>query len=88
MRVYGVPLKGDPFIVSGESGSVTLGALMFIMERPELKELRERLGLDRKSQVLLINSEGNTVLITSVGWSGTEVHLAEFFILREELYNP
>ncbi|MCD4685930.1 MAG: diaminopropionate ammonia-lyase [Anaerolineae bacterium] len=60
MRVYGVPLKDDPFIVSGESGAVTLGALMFIMERPELKELRERLGLNRKSQVLLINSEGNT----------------------------
>jgi diaminopropionate ammonia-lyase len=60
MRVYGVPLRGDPFIVSGESGAVTLGALMFIMERPELTELREQLGLDRKSQVLLINSEGNT----------------------------
>ncbi len=60
MRVYGVPLRGDPFIVSGESGAVTLGALMFIMERPELRDLRERLGLDRSSQVLLINSEGNT----------------------------
>ncbi len=60
MRVYGVPLKGDPFIISGESGSVTLGALMFIMERPELKDLRDKLKLDRSSQVLLINSEGNT----------------------------
>lgn len=60
MRVYGVPLRGDPFIVSGESGAVTLGALMFIMERPELAELREKLQLDRNSQVLLVNSEGNT----------------------------
>ena len=60
MRVYGVPLNGDPFIVSGESGAVTLGALMFIMERPELAGLREKLQLDRHSQVLLVNSEGNT----------------------------
>jgi diaminopropionate ammonia-lyase len=60
MRVYGVPLNGDPFIVSGESGAVTLGALMFIMERPELSELRELLQLDRTSQILLVNSEGNT----------------------------
>ncbi len=60
MRVYGAPLKGDPSVVSGESGAVALGSLMFIMERPELKELRERLRLNRESQVLLINSEGNT----------------------------
>jgi diaminopropionate ammonia-lyase len=60
MRVYGVPLNGDPFIVSGESGAVTLGALMFIMERPELAGLREKLQLDRNAQVLLVNSEGNT----------------------------
>lgn len=60
MRVYGVPLRGDPFIVSGESGAVTLGALLFIMERDELADLRELLGLNRDSQVLLVNSEGNT----------------------------
>lgn len=60
MRVYGMPLRGDPLIVSGESGAVTLGALTFIMELPELAELRERLDLNRDSQVLLVNSEGNT----------------------------
>jgi len=60
MRVYGVPLAGDPFIVSGESGAVTLGALLFTMERPEYADLADLLGLNRESQVLLINSEGNT----------------------------
>lgn len=60
MRVYGVPLAGDPFIVSGESGAVTLGALMFTMQRPECEPLRDLLGLGPDSQVLLINSEGNT----------------------------
>lgn len=74
MRVYGVPLAGDPFIVSGESGAVTLGALMFIMERPELAELRQKLKLDRHSQVLLINSEGNTDPnhFRRVVWDGVE----------------
>jgi diaminopropionate ammonia-lyase len=60
MRVYGVPLKGDPVVISGESGAVTLGALMYIMNLANLSELRERLELGPDSQVLLINSEGNT----------------------------
>lgn len=72
MRVYGVPLAGDPFIVSGESGAATLGALMFIMQRPEYIPLREYLGLNRESEVLLINSEGNTdpTYFRKVVWSG------------------
>jgi diaminopropionate ammonia-lyase len=60
MRVYGVPLQGDPIVISGESGAVTLGALMFLMELPVYQPLREKLGLGRASQVLLINSEHNT----------------------------
>lgn len=60
MRVYGVPLKGDPVVISGESGAVTLGALMFIMRRAEAKPLRDMLCLGPQSQVLLINTEGNT----------------------------
>ena len=72
MRVYGVPLAGDPFIVSGESGAATLGALLFIMQRPECAPLREYLGLGRESEVLLINSEGNTdpTYFRKVVWSG------------------
>jgi diaminopropionate ammonia-lyase len=60
MRVFGVPMAGDPFIVSGESGAVSLGALMFIMQLPELAPLRDKLGLGIDSHVLLINSERNT----------------------------
>ena len=60
MRVYATPLSGDPFVVSGESGAVTLGALMFVAEYPEFAELKEYLNLGPGSQVLLINSEGNT----------------------------
>ena len=58
--MYAVPLAGDPFIVSGESGAVTLGVLSFIMQRSELAQLRDRLGLGPDSQVLLLNTEGNT----------------------------
>jgi diaminopropionate ammonia-lyase len=60
MRVYGFPLSDDPDIISGESGAVTLGTLMYIMEYPGLEELRDRIGLNKDSQVLLINTEGNT----------------------------
>jgi len=72
MRVYAVPLAGDPFIVSGESGAVTLGVLTFLMQRPELAPLRDRLGLGRDSQVLLVNSEGNTAPdeFRKVVWEG------------------
>jgi diaminopropionate ammonia-lyase len=60
MRVYGIPLKGDPVIISGESGAVTLGALRYIMRHSCANDLREQLGLGPDSHVLLINSEGNT----------------------------
>ena len=60
MRVYGVPLQGDPVVISGESGAVTLGALMYIMQHRTGREFREQLGLGPESQVILINTEGNT----------------------------
>ena len=60
MRVYGVPLKGDPVIISGESGAVTLGALMYIVQHASARKLCEQFELGPDSHVLLINSEGNT----------------------------
>lgn len=60
MRMYGVPLKDDPVVISGESGAATLGALTYIMGSEEAAGLRERIGLDEQARVLLINTEGNT----------------------------
>lgn len=60
MRVYGVPLQGDPVVIASESGAVTLGALMYIMQHATGRAFREQLGLGPESQVLLINTEGNT----------------------------
>ena len=72
MRVYAIPLAGDPFIVSGESGAVTLGTLMFLAEFPQYRELKESIGLGPDSQILLINSEGNTDpdYFRHVAWDG------------------
>ncbi len=72
MRIYAVPLKNDPAVVSGESGAVTLGVLSFIMQCPSLSDLRETAGLGKKSQVLLINTEGDTDpdVYRRVVWNG------------------
>ena len=86
MRVYAVPLSDDPFIVSGESGAVTLGALMYIMEHDSCYPLRKALGLGRESQVMLINSEGNTSPdeFRSVVWEGGEPVPEEYKTFRVE----
>ncbi len=73
MRVYATPLKGDPFIISGESGAVTLGALISILKEQGAQELRDFLQMDENSQILLINTEGNTdpVLFRQIIWEGS-----------------
>lgn len=60
MRILAAPEKGDPQIVSGESGAVGLGALSLLMERDEYRNLRHELGLSKDSVVLLISTEGDT----------------------------
>ncbi|MBC2459273.1 diaminopropionate ammonia-lyase [Clostridium beijerinckii] len=60
MRILGNPLKGDTAVISGESGSVTTGALYEIMTNDEYKDLKEALELDENSKVLLFSTEGDT----------------------------
>lgn len=59
-RIYGAPIKGDPQVISGESGSVTMGLVHALMTKPEYKDLKEALKLDENSEVLLVSSEGDT----------------------------
>lgn len=59
-RIYGAPLKGDERVISGESGSVTLGLVHALMTNPDYHELKEALKLDENSVVLLVSSEGDT----------------------------
>ena len=60
MRMLSSPVKGDPRVVSGESGAVGMGVLDAIMCDDTYKELRDALELDRHSRVLMFSTEGNT----------------------------
>ncbi len=60
MRVLGNPLGGDARVVSGESGAVTLGLLLCLLEKPELDGLKKALKIGPGSSVLLFSTEGDT----------------------------
>lgn len=54
------PVKGDAPITSGESGAAPFGALAAMMTMDEYKDLRNDIGLDENSKVLLFSTEGDT----------------------------
>ena len=60
MRTLGAPEKGDPRVISGESGAVTTGLVETLMLDPEYAELKELIGLDKTSSVLCFSTEGDT----------------------------
>ena len=60
MRMLAAPLKGDPAVTSGESGAVGMGVIDALMTDPAYAELKDALGLDRHSNVLMISTEGDT----------------------------
>ena len=72
MRMLGVPVKGDPKVISGESGAVGMGVIAALMETDAYKDLRDYLELDRFSQVLMFSTEGNTdpLKFRKVLWDG------------------
>ena len=59
MRLLGRPEGNDPVVVSGESGAVGAGVLAGLMSGTYEPE-RHALGLDERSRVLLISTEGDT----------------------------
>lgn len=73
MRVLGNPLNGDDKVISGESGAVTLGLVYEIMTNSEYKDLKDNLGLDENSKVLLFSTEGDTDpdKYREIVWEGT-----------------
>ncbi len=72
MRMLGVPVKGDPVVISGESGAVGMGLIAAVMETDTYRDLREAVELDRYSQVLMFSTEGNTdpMKFRKVLWDG------------------
>lgn len=72
MRVLGNPMKSDTKVISGESGAVTAGVIASIMKREDMKELREKLNLNKNSRILLFSTEGDTdpEKYRSIVWDG------------------
>ena len=72
MRMLAAPLAGDPAVTSGESGAVGMGVVSTIMEDPDYADLKEALGLDGNSRVLLFSTEGDTdpIRYREVVWGG------------------
>ncbi len=60
MRMLSAPIKGDPQVVSGESGAAPFGVLASVMTMDEYQGLREAVGLNQDSKVLLFSTEGDT----------------------------
>jgi len=72
VRILASPLKGDPQVISGESGAVGMGLLSLIVEKSELKDMKELLKIDEQSKILLISTEGDTdpVAYRKIVWDG------------------
>ncbi|WP_250475074.1 diaminopropionate ammonia-lyase [Caballeronia sp. GAFFF1] len=69
MRTLAKPRGNDPRIVSGESGGAGVAALLEASQSPAL---RQALGLNEKSVVLLFNTEGATDAATYRALIGDE----------------
>ena len=72
MRVLGAPLKGDPRVISGESGAATSGLLYEMLANPDYADFRTAAKLDEDSTVLLFSTEGDTDpdVYRSICWDG------------------
>ena len=74
MRMLAAPVKGDAQVISGESGAVGMGLVATLLENDAYKPLREAIGLDAQSKVLLFSTEGDTdpENYRQVVWNGKE----------------
>lgn len=72
MRVLGCPLKGDPIVISGESGALPLGVLFALCTDEVAEPLKSALKLDENSRIFMVNTEGNTdpVEFRRILWDG------------------
>ena len=60
MRMLAAPIKGDSQVISGESGAVTMGLVAAVLKDPQYAQLRDGIGLNADSKVLLFSTEGDT----------------------------
>lgn len=60
MRLLAKPMGNDPRIESGESGASAFGFIADVLRSNELGEARNMLGINEKSVILCISTEGAT----------------------------
>lgn len=60
MRMLAAPVKGDPQVISGESGAVGMGLVSTLMTDERYAALKAALKLDQDSTVLMFSTEGDT----------------------------
>lgn len=72
MRILSSPVKGDPQVISGESGASAFGCVAEIMRNPDCLDIRKKLGLNQDSRVLFFSTEGDTDQenYRSIVWDG------------------
>ena len=72
MRILSSPLDKDPRIISGESGAVGIGLLSILAHSEMLKEMKEKISLNKDSKILVISTEGDTdpVGYKNIVWKG------------------
>ena len=57
MQAFAKPIGTDPAVISGESGAVTYGLLLEILQSDTL---RKQFEIQNDSVIFLINTEGDT----------------------------
>lgn len=72
MRILGNPLGTDERVIAGESGAAVATGLLYHLHQKD-HPLKEQLGLDNTTSILMINTEGDTDLAhyRQVVWTGT-----------------
>lgn len=72
MRILGHPLKDDERVIAGESGASTMGVVYSLLTESLNRALCDYLSLDENSNILLINTEGDTDVkhYQKVVWEG------------------
>jgi len=60
MRVLANPLASDYRIVAGESGAAPFGCFYELMTNKDYKDLKAALQLNKQSNILFVNTEGDT----------------------------
>ncbi len=60
MKMLFFPIKSDKRIISGESGAAGLAGLIKCLNSKNYVDLKEHIGLDSSSRILIFSTEGNT----------------------------